>query len=64
MIQVAERIRPTVDRYQAAFPAVLEIPSKEHPYGEYGDGPLESPAELSDPSKDSVLKRVQKLRGD
>ncbi|ORY24793.1 ATPase, V1 complex, subunit F [Naematelia encephala] len=46
---VAERIRPTVDRYQAAFPALLEIPSKEHPY---------------DPSKDSVLKRVQKLRGD
>ncbi|EJT52425.1 hypothetical protein A1Q2_00804 [Trichosporon asahii var. asahii CBS 8904] len=33
----------------AAFPALLEIPSKEHPY---------------DPSKDSVLKRVQKLRGD
>ncbi|OCF40252.1 V-type ATPase, F subunit [Kwoniella heveanensis CBS 569] len=46
---VAERIRPTVDRYQAAFPALLEIPSKEHPY---------------DPAKDSVLKRVQKLRGD
>lgn len=32
-VQVAERIRPTVDRYQAAFPALLEIPSKEHPYG-------------------------------
>jgi vacuolar-type H+-ATPase subunit F/Vma7 len=31
--QVADRIRPTVDRYQAAFPALLEIPSKEHPYG-------------------------------
>ncbi|RSH80499.1 H(+)-transporting V1 sector ATPase subunit F [Apiotrichum porosum] len=46
---IAERIRPTVDRYQAAFPALLEIPSKEHPY---------------DPLKDSVLKRVQKLRGD
>ncbi|AAW44290.2 V-type ATPase, F subunit [Cryptococcus neoformans] len=46
---IAERIRPTVDRYQAAFPALLEIPSKEHPY---------------DPAKDSVLKRVQKLRGD
>nr|KIR86484.1 V-type proton ATPase subunit F [Cryptococcus tetragattii IND107] len=30
---IAERIRPTVDRYQAAFPALLEIPSKEHPYG-------------------------------
>ncbi|EIW67019.1 V-type proton ATPase subunit F [Tremella mesenterica] len=46
---IAERIRPAVDRYQAAFPALLEIPSKEHPY---------------DPAKDSVLKRVQKLRGD
>lgn len=32
--QIADRIRPTVDRYQAAFPALLEIPSKEHPYGE------------------------------
>lgn len=34
-VQIAERIRPTVDRYQAAFPALLEIPSKEHPYGEW-----------------------------
>lgn len=32
-LQIADRIRPTVDRYQAAFPALLEIPSKEHPYG-------------------------------
>ena len=32
-IQVADKIRPAVDRYQAAFPALLEIPSKEHPYG-------------------------------
>lgn len=31
--QVAEKIRPTVDKYQAAFPALLEIPSKDHPYG-------------------------------
>lgn len=46
---IAEKIRPTVDRYQQAFPAVLEIPSKDYPY---------------DPSKDSVLKRVQKLFGD
>ncbi|KAJ7630600.1 vacuolar ATP synthase [Roridomyces roridus] len=43
---VAEKIRPTVDRYQQPFPALLEIPSKDHPY---------------DPEKDSVLKRVQKL---
>nr|ODO03957.1 V-type ATPase, F subunit [Cryptococcus depauperatus CBS 7855] len=80
---VAERIRPTVDRYQAAFPALLEIPSKEHPYGELcttgcilhaplGDvdqtaGKHQVPADkslISDPAKDSVLKRVQKLRGD
>ncbi|ODN74621.1 V-type ATPase, F subunit [Cryptococcus amylolentus CBS 6039] len=46
---VAERIRSDVDKYTAAFPALLEIPSKDHPY---------------DPAKDSVLKRVQKLRGD
>ncbi|KAK7064509.1 V-type proton ATPase subunit F [Favolaschia claudopus] len=46
---IAEKIRPTVDRYQQAFPALLEIPSKDHPY---------------DPSKDSVLKRVQKLFGE
>ncbi|KAF8587284.1 vacuolar ATP synthase [Ramaria rubella] len=46
---IAEKIRPTVDRYQQAFPALLEIPSKDHPY---------------DPAKDSVLKRVQKLAGD
>ena len=31
--QIAEKIRPTVDRYQQAFPALLEIPSKDHPYG-------------------------------
>ncbi|CAO1618141.1 unnamed protein product [Jaminaea pallidilutea] len=46
---IAEKIRPLVDRYQQAFPSLLEIPSKEHPY---------------DPSKDSVLKRVQKLSGE
>ncbi|KAK0505981.1 ATPase, V1 complex, subunit F [Armillaria luteobubalina] len=46
---IAEKIRPTVDKYQKAFPALLEIPSKDHPY---------------DPSKDSVLKRVQKLFGE
>ncbi|KAG0703145.1 ATPase, V1 complex, subunit F [Suillus ampliporus] len=46
---IAEKIRPTVDRYQEAFPTLLEIPSKDHPY---------------DPSKDSVLKRVQRLFGE
>ncbi|SAM82897.1 probable VMA7-H+-ATPase V1 domain 14 kDa subunit, vacuolar [Ustilago bromivora] len=46
---IAEKIRPMVDKYTQAFPALLEIPSKDHPY---------------DPSKDSVLKRVQKLFGE
>ncbi|CAE6530299.1 unnamed protein product [Rhizoctonia solani] len=46
---VADQIRPMVDKYQQAFPALLEIPAKDHPY---------------DPSKDSVLKRVQKLFGE
>ncbi|WFD16685.1 H(+)-transporting V1 sector ATPase subunit F [Malassezia arunalokei] len=46
---IADKIRPIVDKYMLAFPAVLEIPSKDHPY---------------DPSKDAVLKRVQKLFGE
>ncbi|KIS69525.1 putative H(+)-transporting V1 sector ATPase subunit F [Mycosarcoma maydis] len=46
---IAEKIRPVVDRYTQAFPALLEIPAKDHPY---------------DPAKDSVLKRVQKLFGE
>jgi len=46
---VAEDIRQVIDDYDAAFPTVLEIPSKDHPY---------------DPSKDSVLKRVQRLFGE
>jgi V-type H+-transporting ATPase subunit F len=43
---VASTIRPLIDEHHDAYPALLEIPSKDHPY---------------DPSKDSVLKRVQKL---
>lgn len=46
---IADRIRPLVDAYQNAFPAVLEIPSKDHPYN---------------PEKDSVLKRVRKILGE
>ncbi|CCG83189.1 V-type proton ATPase subunit F [Taphrina deformans PYCC 5710] len=46
---IAEKIRSRLDSYVKAFPAVLEIPSKEYPY---------------DPEKDSVMKRVQKLFGD
>lgn len=29
---VAEMIRPMIDGYHQAFPTVLEIPSKDHPY--------------------------------
>ena len=47
--QIAERIRARVDNYNEAFPSVLEIPSKDHPY---------------DPEKDSVMKRVRKLFGE
>ena len=48
-LQVAERIRHRIDTYTAAFPTVLEIPSKDHPY---------------DPEKDSVLRRVRRLFGE
>jgi len=46
---IADRIRYKVDAYTAAFPSLLEIPSKDHPY---------------DPEKDSVLRRVRRLFGD
>ncbi|KAL2267461.1 hypothetical protein VTJ83DRAFT_4738 [Remersonia thermophila] len=46
---VADRIRNRIDTYTQAFPAVLEIPSKDHPY---------------DPEKDSVLRRVRRLFGE
>lgn len=46
---IADRIRHKVDTYTAAFPSLLEIPAKDHPY---------------DPEKDSVLKRVRRLFGD
>lgn len=48
-LQIAERIRHSVDTFTDPFPAVLEIPSKDHPY---------------DPEKDSVLKRVRRLFGE
>ncbi|KAG0635094.1 ATPase, V1 complex, subunit F [Tuber brumale] len=46
---IAEKIRYRVDTYIEAFPAILEIPSKDHPY---------------DPEKDSVLRRVKRLFGE
>lgn len=46
---IADLIRYRVDSYTNAFPAILEIPSKDHPY---------------DPEKDSILKKVRRLFGD
>lgn len=46
---VADKIRGKVDAYNEAFPSLLEIPSKDHPY---------------DAERDSVMKRVRKLFGE
>ncbi|RCK54419.1 V-type proton ATPase subunit F [Candida viswanathii] len=46
---LADLIRYKVDNYTNAFPAILEIPSKDHPY---------------DPEKDSILKKVRRLFGE
>lgn len=46
---LADLIRYKVDSYTKAFPAILEIPSKDHPY---------------DPEKDSILKKVRRLFGE
>ncbi|XP_050210998.1 V-type proton ATPase subunit F-like [Mercurialis annua] len=43
---VANMIRFVVDSYNQPIPAILEIPSKDHPY---------------DPTQDSVLSRVKHL---
>lgn len=43
---VANMIRLLVDNYNKPIPAILEIPSKDHPY---------------DPAHDSVLSRVKYL---
>lgn len=42
--QIADMIRHVLDRYDKAVPAILEIPSKDHPY---------------DPTKDSILRRAK-----
>lgn len=44
--QIAETIRHVIDDYKQVMPALLEIPSKDHPY---------------DPEKDSILKHVNRL---
>ncbi len=41
LFQIADMIRHTIDQHTAPVPAILEIPSKDHPY---------------DPSKDSILR--------
>lgn len=48
-VQIADKMRGRVDQYNEAFPSLLEIPSKDHPYN---------------PEKDSVMKRVRKLFGE
>ena len=44
VLKIAEMIRGTVDNHDKTLPAILEIPSKEHPY---------------DASKDSILRRAR-----
>lgn len=46
---IANMIRPVIDGYTKTLPAILEIPSKEHPY---------------DPSQDSILSRVKHMFGE
>ncbi|XP_013775261.1 V-type proton ATPase subunit F-like [Limulus polyphemus] len=41
---IAEMIRHAIDNHLVPIPAVLEIPSKDHPY---------------DPTKDSILRRAK-----
>jgi V-type H+-transporting ATPase subunit F len=45
---IASTIRETVDSFEGKSPAILEIPSKEHPY---------------DPSQDAVHRRTKLLLG-
>ena len=45
-VQIANMIRYSIDSYNKTLPAILEIPSKEHPY---------------DPSQDSILSRVKHM---
>jgi len=45
---VATMIRSTVDAFEAKSPAILEIPSKEHPY---------------DPEQDAIHRRTKLLLG-
>lgn len=44
MFKVAEMIRDSIEAHTQPIPAVLEIPSKDHPY---------------DATKDSILRRAK-----
>jgi len=46
---LADKIRYRVDTYTQAFPSLLEIPSKDHPY---------------DIERDSIANRVRRLFGE
>lgn len=35
LLQIAELIRQQIEEYDQAFPTILEIPSKDHPYSEF-----------------------------
>lgn len=63
---IAEKIRFKVDNFTNAFPAILEIPSKEHPYGEFSISIrfIQFTNISLDPEKDSVLRRVRRLFGE
>jgi len=45
---IASQIRATIDNFEAKSPAILEIPSKEHPY---------------DPEQDAIHRRTKLLLG-
>lgn len=44
--KIAEMIRPLIDSHDQMMPAIVEIPSKDHPY---------------DPEKDTLMKQVNRL---
>ena len=46
--QIADKIRAVISKFNEPMPAILEIPSKEHPY---------------DPNKDYILQRVRGMLG-
>ena len=60
---VADEIRALLDAHTAAFPTILEIPTKDHPYVLFSSLLLSLIRSRYDPAKDSVFKRIQKLFG-